>query len=534
MGATHGVEVTGPLHDRFDEILTDDALALVAELHRTFEARRQELLAARTARQERISAGADLDFLPETKNIREDDGWRVAPPAPGLTDRRVEITGPTDRKMTINALNSGAKVWLADLEDANTPLWENVIGGQLNLRDALDRTIDFTSPQGKTYALKEDGELATIVVRPRGWHLDEKHILVDGQRTSGGIVDFALYFFHCAQRQLDKGKGPYFYLPKMESHLEARLWNDVFVLAQERLGIPRGTIRATCLIETIPAAFEMEEILYELREHSAGLNAGRWDYLFSIIKTHRTRGRDFLLPERNAVTMTAPMMRAYTELLVKTCHKRGAHAIGGMAAFIPSRRDEEVNRTALAKVRDDKARESGDGFDGSWVAHPDLVPVAMEIFDEVLGERPNQIDKQRPEVEVSAADLLAVGQTGGGVTMAGLRNNINVALQYLAAWMGGNGAVAIHNLMEDAATAEISRSQIWQWLHNDITLDDGPKVTAELVRQLIDEELATIRQAQGENFDEGLFKQATQLFTEVALADEYVDFLTLPAYERMP
>ena len=534
MGATHGVEITGPIHDRFDEILTDDALALVAELHRTFEARRQELLAARTARQERISAGADLDFLPETKNIREDDGWRVAPPAPGLTDRRVEITGPTDRKMTINALNSGAKVWLADLEDANTPLWENMIGGQLNLRDALDRTIDFTSPQGKTYALKEDDELATIVVRPRGWHLDEKHILVDGQRTSGGIVDFALYFFHCAQRQLDKGKGPYFYLPKMESHLEARLWNDVFVLAQERLGIPRGTIRATCLIETIPAAFEMEEILYELREHSAGLNAGRWDYLFSIIKTHRTRGRDFLLPERNAVTMTAPMMRAYTELLVKTCHKRGAHAIGGMAAFIPSRRDEEVNRTALAKVRDDKARESGDGFDGSWVAHPDLVPVAMEIFDEVLGERPNQIDKQRPEVEVSAADLLAVGQTGGGVTMAGLRNNINVALQYLAAWMGGNGAVAIHNLMEDAATAEISRSQIWQWLHNDITLDDGPKVTAELVRQLIDEELATIRQAQGENFDEGLFKQATQLFTEVALADEYVDFLTLPAYERMP
>ena len=534
MGATHGVEITGPIHDRFDEILTEDALALIAELHRTFEARRQELLAARTARQERISAGANLDFLPETKNIREDDSWRVAPPAPGITDRRVEITGPTERKMTINALNSGAKVWLADLEDANTPLWENMIGGQLNLRDALDRTIDFTSPQGKTYALKEDDELATIVVRPRGWHLDEKHILVDGQRTSGGIVDFALYFFHCAQRQLDKGKGPYFYLPKMESHLEARLWNDVFVLAQERLGIPRGTIRATCLIETIPAAFEMEEILYELREHSAGLNAGRWDYLFSIIKTHRTRGRQFLMPERNAVTMTAPLMRAYTELLVKTCHKRGAHAIGGMAAFIPSRRDEEVNRTAFAKVRDDKARESGDGFDGSWVAHPDLVPVAMEIFDGVLGERPNQIDKQRPEVEVTAADLLAVSRTGGGVTMTGLRNNINVALQYLAAWMGGNGAVAIHNLMEDAATAEISRSQIWQWLHNDITLDDGPKVTAELVRRLIDEELSTIRQAQGENFDEGLFKQATELFTEVALADEYVDFLTLPAYERMP
>ncbi|WP_019606883.1 malate synthase A [Nocardiopsis sp. CNS-639] len=534
MGATHGVEITGPLHERFDEILTEDALALVAELHRVFEARRQELLAARVARQEQISAGADLDFLPETKHIREDDSWRVAPPAPGITDRRVEITGPTDRKMTINALNSGAKVWLADFEDANTPLWENMIGGQLNLRDALDRTIDFTSPQGKAYALKEDGELATVVVRPRGWHLDEKHVLVDGQRVSGGLLDFALYFFHCAQRQIDKGRGPYFYLPKMQSHLEARLWNDVFVLAQERLGIPRGTIRATCLIETIPAAFEMEEILYELREHSAGLNAGRWDYLFSIIKTHRTRGRRFLLPERNAVTMTAPMMRAYTELLVKTCHKRGAHAIGGMAAFIPSRRDEEVNRTAFAKVRDDKSRESGDGFDGSWVAHPGLVPVAMEVFDGVLGERPHQIDKQRPEVEVSAEDLLAVDRTPGGVTLAGLRGNVNVALQYLATWMGGNGAVAIHNLMEDAATAEISRSQVWQWLHNDITLDNGPKVTADLVRGIIDEELAAIREQLGADFDEDLYQQAGELFTEVALADEYVDFLTLPAYERMP
>lgn len=534
MGATHGVEITGPLHERFDEILTEDALALVAELHRAFEARRQELLQARVARQEQISAGADLDFLPETKHIREDDSWRVAPPAPGITDRRVEITGPTDRKMTINALNSGAKVWLADFEDANTPLWENMIGGQLNLRDALDRTIDFTSPQGKAYALKEDGELATVVVRPRGWHLDEKHVLVDGERVSGGLLDFALYFFHCAQRQIDKGRGPYFYLPKMQSHLEARLWNDVFVLAQERLGIPRGTIRATCLIETIPAAFEMEEILYELREHSAGLNAGRWDYLFSIIKTHRTRGRRFLLPERNAVTMTAPMMRAYTELLVKTCHKRGAHAIGGMAAFIPSRKDEEVNRTAFAKVRDDKSRESGDGFDGSWVAHPGLVPVAMEVFDGVLGERPNQIDKQRPEVEVSAEDLLAVDRTPGGVTLAGLRGNVNVALQYLATWMGGNGAVAIHNLMEDAATAEISRSQVWQWLHNDITLDNGPKVTADLVRGIIDEELAAIREQLGADFDENLYQQAGELFTEVALADEYVDFLTLPAYERMP
>ena len=534
MGATHGVEITGPLNDRFDEILTDDALALVAELHRTFESRRQDLLAARKTLEARVAAGEDLDFLPETRHIREDDSWKVAPSAPGITDRRVEITGPTDRKMTINALNSGAKVWLADLEDANTPLWENMIQGQLNLRDALDRQIDFTSPQGKTYALKEDSELATIVVRPRGWHLDEKHILVDGQRTSGGIVDFALYFFHSAKRQIAKGKGPYFYLPKMQSHLEARLWNDIFVLAQERLGIPRGTIRATCLIETIPAAFEMDEILYELREHSAGLNAGRWDYLFSIIKVHRTHGRAFLLPERNAVTMTAPMMRAYTELLVKTCHKRGAHAIGGMAAFIPSRRDEEVNKNAFAKVRDDKSRESGDGFDGSWVAHPDLVPICREIFDGVLGDKPNQIDKQRTDVDVSAADLLAVDQTPGGITQAGLRGNINVALQYLATWMGGNGAVAIHNLMEDAATAEISRSQIWQWLHNDVTLDDGPKVTPELVKQIIDEELATIRTSLGQAFDEGLFQQAKELFIEVALDRDYVDFLTLPAYERMP
>ncbi|HIY41536.1 MAG TPA: malate synthase A, partial [Candidatus Nocardiopsis merdipullorum] len=534
MGATNGVEITGPINDRYDEILTEDALAFVAELHRKFESRRQELLQARKDRQDRISAGENLDFLPETKHIREDNSWKVAPPAPGITDRRVEITGPTDRKMTINALNSGAKVWLADLEDANTPLWENMVEGHLNLRDALDRAIDFTSPQGKTYALKDDSELATIVVRPRGWHLDEKHILVDGQRTSGGIVDFALYFFHCAQRLLDKGKGPYFYLPKMESHLEARLWNDIFVLAQERLGIPRGTIRATCLIETIPAAFEMDEILYELREHSAGLNAGRWDYLFSIIKVHRTRGREFLLPERNAVTMTAPMMRAYTELLVKTCHKRGAHAIGGMAAFIPSRRDEEVNKNAFAKVRDDKSRESGDGFDGSWVAHPDLVPICREIFDGVLGDKPNQIDKQRTDVDVSAADLLAVDQTPGGITQAGLRGNINVALQYLATWMGGNGAVAIHNLMEDAATAEISRSQIWQWLHNDVTLDDGPKVTPELVKQIIDEELTTIRTSLGQAFDEGLFKQAKELFIEVALDRDYVDFLTLPAYERMP
>ena len=529
-----GVEIAGPSGSRYEEILTPEALSLIATLHRELGARRRELLAARAARQAELSAGALLDFLPETEAIRADSGWRVAPPAPGLVDRRVEITGPTDKKMTINALNSGAKVWLADFEDANTPLWDNMITGQLNLKDALDRTIDFSSEEGKSYQLRPDDELATIVVRPRGWHLDEKHLLIDGDRASGSLVDFALYFFHCARRQLDKGRGPYFYLAKMESHLEARLWNDAFVLAQDALGIPQGTIRATVLIETIPAAFEMEEILYELRDHSAGLNAGRWDYLFSIIKKFRTRGADFLLPERNAVTMTAPMMRAYTELLVKTCHARGAHAMGGMAAFIPNRRDPEVTERALAKVRDDKTRESADGFDGSWVAHPDLVPICREIFDGVLGTAPNQLGKQRPEVEVTAAELLAVSQTPGEITEAGLRNNISVGLQYLASWLHGTGAVAIFNLMEDAATAEISRSQIWQWLHNDVTLAGGPKVTRELVERLIAEELATILAQPGSAVSEAGYEQATSLFTEVALADDYVDFLTLPAYERMP
>ncbi|HEY6479242.1 MAG TPA: malate synthase A, partial [Streptosporangiaceae bacterium] len=458
----------------------------------------------------------------------------VAEPAPGLVDRRVEITGPTDQKMTINALNSGAKVWLADFEDANTPLWDNMITGQLNLKDALDRTIDFKSPEGKAYELRPDEELATIVVRPRGWHLPEKHVLVDGQRVSGSLFDFALYFTHCARRQLDKGKGPYFYLAKMESHKEARLWNDAFCLAQDALGIPRGSVRATVLIETIPAAFEMEEILYELRDHSAGLNAGRWDYLFSIIKKFRTRGRDFVLPERNSVTMTAPFMRAYTELLVSTCHGRGAHAMGGMAAFIPSRRDPEVNKVALAKVRDDKTRESNDGFDGSWVAHPDLVPICREVFDGVLGAAPNQLGKLREDVSVSPADLLAISATPGTITEAGLRNNVSVGLQYLANWLAGTGAVAIFNLMEDAATAEISRSQVWQWLHNDITLEGGPKVTREFVEQVVTEELATIREQSGAAFDAAGYDQAAALFTDVALADDYADFLTLPAYERMP
>src|SRR5262245_8094050 len=529
-----GIQVNGPVRDRYEEILSPGALDLVALLTRELGPRRAKLLDARARRQAELSAGTMLDFLPDTSHIRADRTWRVAPPAPGLVDRRVEITGPTEAKMTVNALNSGAKVWLADFEDANTPLWENMVSGQLNLKDALDRTIDFTSADGKDYRLAPDDELATIVVRPRGWHLDEKHVLVDGQRISGSLFDFALYFFHCARRQLANGKGPYFYLAKMESHLEARLWNDAFNIAQDALGLPRGTIRATVLIETIPAAFEMEEILYELREHSAGLNAGRWDYLFSIIKKFRTRGQDFVLPERNAVTMTAPMMRAYTELLVKTCHRRGAHAMGGMAAFIPSRRDPQVNEVALAKVRDDKTRESRDGFDGSWVAHPDLVPVCREVFDGVLGDAPNQLGRLRDEVQVSAAELLDVASTPGEITEAGLRNNVSVGLQYLASWLAGQGAVAIFNLMEDAATAEISRSQVWQWLHNDIHLAEGPLVTRERSEQIIDEELAKIVTAAGDADDAGKYAEATGLFKEVALADDYAEFLTLPAYERMP
>src|SRR5258707_1055555 len=534
MSYGEGIQVNGPVRDRYEEILTPQALDLIALLQREFGPRRTELLAARGARQQDLIAGATLDFLPDTAQIRADRGGRLPSRAAGLVDRRVEITGPTDKKMTINAMNSGAKVWLADFEDANTPLWDNMVSGQLNLMDALDRTIDFTSADGKDYRLAPDDQLATIVVRPRGWHLEEKHVLVDGQRISGSLFDFALYFFHCARRQLARGSGPYYYLPKLESHLEARLWNDAFNLAQDALGLPRGTIRATVLIETIPAAFEMEEILYELREHSAGLNAGRWDYLFSIIKKFRTRGKDFVLPERNAVTMTAPMMRAYTELLVKTCHGRGAHAMGGMAAFIPSRRDPEVNQVALAKVRDDKTRESRDGFDGSWVAHPDLVPVCREIFDGVLGDAPNQLGKLRDDVQVTAGELLDVASTPGEITEAGLRNNVSVGLQYLASWLAGQGAVAIFNLMEDAATAEISRSQVWQWLHNDINLAKGPQVTRELVRQIMDEEHAKIADAYGAAYDAAKFAEAVDLFKDVALADDYAEFLTLPAYEHMP
>jgi malate synthase len=527
-----GIEVLGAPVERGEEILTPGALAFIADLHRRFHQRRDELLVRRAERRAEVARTGRLDFLPETRDIREGD-WTVAPAPADLRDRRVEITGPTERKMTINALNSGAKVWLADLEDANTPHWANVVSGQVNLMDAVRRTITYTSPEGKAYRLRDDSTLPTIVMRPRGWHLDERHILVDGRPAVGALVDFGLYFFHNARELLERGSGPYFYLPKMESHLEARLWNDIFVHAQDALGIPRGSVRATVLIETITAAFEMEEILYELREHASGLNAGRWDYLFSVIKYFRESGPDFVLPDRNSVEMTAPFMRAYTELLVRTCHKRGAFAMGGMSAFIPSRRDPRINETALAKVRADKEREANDGFDGSWVAHPDLVPVCQQVFDKALGDKPNQLDRLRDDVSVSATQLLDVAATPGKVTEAGVRNNVSVALQYLAAWLGGNGAVAIFNLMEDAATAEIARSQIWQWVRNGVKLADTDEtVTVELVRRIEDEELATIQATIGpERFDRDRFGQARELFERVALGDEFVDFLTLPAYE---
>ncbi|MGW2935087.1 malate synthase A [Streptomyces sp. NPDC001156] len=529
------VVVEAELLPRQDEVLTEAALAFVAELHRRFTPRRDELLARRAERRAEIARTSALDFLPETAAIRADDSWKVAPAPPALDDRRVEITGPTDRKMTINALNSGAKVWLADFEDASAPTWENVVLGQLNLIDAYTRNIDFTDPaSGKTYALRPAEELATVVTRPRGWHLNERHLLVDGQPMPGALVDFGLYFFHNAQRLLDLGKGPYFYLPKTESHLEARLWNDVFVFAQDYVGIPQGTVRATVLIETITAAYEMEEILYELRDHASGLNAGRWDYLFSIVKNFRDGGPKFVLPDRNAVTMTAPFMRAYTELLVRTCHKRGAHAIGGMAAFIPSRRDEEVNRVAFEKVKADKDREANDGFDGSWVAHPDLVPIAMASFDRVLGDRPHQKDRLREDVDVKAADLIAVDSLDAKPTYAGLVNAVQVGIRYIEAWLRGLGAVAIFNLMEDAATAEISRSQIWQWINAGVEFENGEKATAELARRVAAEELANIRAEIGEDaFAAGHWQQAHDLLLKVALDEDYADFLTLPAYEQL-
>jgi malate synthase len=527
-----GVEVSAPSGERFDEILTPEALALVAELQRELHDERIACLERRRERAARLAAGESLDFLSATAGVREGD-WRVAPAPADLQDRRVEITGPPQVKMTINALNSGARGWMADLEDSTSPTWANVVGGQLNLVDAIERRLEHTEGD-KEYRLDE--EVATLLVRPRGWHLDDKHVTVDGRRVSGSLLDFGLFMFHSAPRLLERGSGPYFYLPKMESHLEARLWNSAFELAQDRLGIPRGTIRATVLIETIPAAFEMDEILYELRDHSAGLNAGRWDYIFSMIKNFRDRP-EFVLPDRTDVKMTVPFMRAYTELLVKTCHRRGAHAMGGMAAQIPSRKDPEAARKAIEAVRADKKREAGDGFDGTWVAHPDTVEAATAEFDAVLGDRPNQVDRQRDDVSVSAADLLNAKDTPGAITEQGLRSNVNVGIQYISSWLRGNGAAAIYGLMEDAATAEISRSQVWQWVKHGVELSDtGEKVTPELVQRLETEELEKIRAEIGDDewFEkEGRPTLSRELFEEVALADDYADFLTVPAYERL-
>ena len=525
------VRILGERVEGADRILTPEAVAFVAELHRTFDDRRRDLLERRRERQERLLAGEAPDFLPETADVRGSE-WRVAPTPPDIEDRRVEITGPTDRKMVINALNSGAKVFMADFEDANSPTWKNLVAGQANLIDAVEGTIDFEGPDGRRYRLND--EVAMLFVRPRGWHLEEKHLEIDGRACSGSLFDFGLYLFHNARRRLDRGVGPYFYLPKLEGHLEARLWNDVFEFAQERLGIARGTIKATVLIETVLAAFEMDEILSELRDHSAGLNAGRWDYIFSMIKKFHDR-EDFLLPDREQVTMAVPFMRAYTELLVKTCHHRGAFAIGGMAAFIPSRRDPDVNEIALTKVREDKEREAGDGFDGTWVAHPDLVPVAMEVFDRVLGDHPNQLDRRREDVEVAASDLLSTRIEGGTVTERGLRSNVRVGILYIESWLRGVGAAALFNLMEDAATAEIARSQVWQWVAHGARLDDGTVVTRELVERLGRDELATIRQTVGaEAYDAGRFDEASELFGRVALSERFEDFLTIPAYARLP
>ncbi|MDX6721819.1 MAG: malate synthase [Solirubrobacteraceae bacterium] len=521
-----GVEVRGPAVAAADEILTDDALAFVAKLQRAFGARRKELLGRRVDRQREIDAGKLPDFLPDTAAVREDSSWTCAPVPADLQDRRVEITGPTDRKMVINALNSGASVFMADFEDANTPTWENLLQGQVNLRDAVRRQIDYTSPEGKAYALKD--RTATLLVRPRGWHLDEKHVLVDGEPISGSIFDFALYFFHNVRTLLENGSGPYFYLPKLESHLEARLWNDVFVMAQDELGIPRGTIKATVLIETILAAFEMDEILYELREHSAGLNCGRWDYIFSCIKKFRN-DPSFVLADRVQVTMTSHFMRSYSQLAIKTCHRRNIHAIGGMAAQIPIKNDAEANEQAMGKVRADKEREAGDGHDGTWVAHPGLVPIAKEIFDRVMPQ-PNQIDRKREDVQVTAQDLLSFAPADP-ITEAGLRLNINVGIQYLGAWLAGVGCVPIYNLMEDAATAEISRGQVWQWIRSERgVLDDGRKVDVALFRRLLGEELDKIRDMLGPAFANGRYEEGAELFDKLTTSDDFVDFLTLPAY----
>jgi malate synthase len=503
-GTSSSVELRGPVEDRAAEILTREALGFVAALQREFGAEREHLLAARAERQAELDGGALPDFLPETREIREGD-WRVAPTPPELQDRRVEITGPVDRKMVINALNSGARVFMADFEDANSPTWQNNVEGHVNLKDANERTISLDTGE-KRYELGDDP--AVLLVRPRGWHLPEKHAFVDGEPMSGSLFDFGLYVFHNRER-------PWFYIPKLENHHEARLWNQVFDYAEDELGLERGSIKATVLIETVLAAFEMDEILYELRDHIVGLNAGRWDYLFSLIKKFRSRP-DFVLPDRAQLTMTTPFMRAYTELLVQTCHRRGAHAMGGMAAFIPSRRDPAVNEIALAKVQEDKVREASDGFDGTWVAHPDLVPVANEVFDHFLGDKPNQVDRQRDDVDVSASDLLNLAVEGGEITDDGLRTNVSVGVRYLESWLRGVGAAAIDNLMEDAATAEISRSQIWQWVRHG-------EITPEHVREVAD----------AEPFEGGRFTEARELFEQVALADEFVEFLTLPAYDHI-
>ncbi len=524
-----GIEVLAPVSSEFGEILTPAALEFVASLARAFEPTRRELLQKRAARQAAINAGATLDFLPETANVRS-SSWSIAPVPEDLRHRRVEITGPVERKMIINALNSGANVFMADLEDSNTPTWDNTIQGQINLRDAVNRTITFTNEQGKAYALNE--QTATLLVRPRGWHMVEKHVLVDGQPISASLFDFGLYFFHNAKNLLARGSGPYFYLPKLESHLEARLWNEVFVASQQQLGLPHGSIKATVLIETIMAAFEMEEILYELRDHSAGLNCGRWDYIFSCIKKF-CHLPDFVLADRALVTMTTHFMRSYSLLAIKTCHKRGAHAMGGMAAQIPIKNNPAANDEALGKVRADKEREARDGHDGTWVAHPGLVPIAKAAFDAVMTQ-PNQLDKQLDDVQITAADLLNFGPRGP-ITEAGLRKNISVGIQYVEAWLGGLGCVPLYNLMEDAATAEISRAQVWQWIHQpNGVLDDGRKITLELVRELIPQELATIKGEIGaERYDSGHFGPATALFDTLVAQDTFTEFLTLPAYEQI-
>ena len=519
-----GVAISAPTNPAYDAILTPDALAFVAKLHRAFEARRQDLLAARAERTRRLDAGEKPDFLAATASVRGGD-WTIDPLPQALVRRRVEITGPVDRKMIINAFNSGADSYMADFEDANTPNWDNQIQGQINLRDAIRRTISLEQG-GKTYKLNDT--VAVLQVRPRGWHLDEKHVTVDGRRVSGGLFDFGLFLFHNARELLARGAGPYFYLPKMESHLEARLWNDVFVLAQDALGLPRGTIKATVLVETILAAFEMDEILYELREHSAGLNAGRWDYIFSAIKKFKV-DRDFCLSDRGQITMNVPFMRAYALLLLKTCHRRGAPAIGGMSALIPIKNDPEKNAKAMEGIRADKRRDATDGYDGGWVAHPGLVASAMEEFVAVLGDRPNQIDKTRDDVQVTGADLLNF-KPEAPITETGLRNNINVGIHYLGAWLSGSGAVPIHNLMEDAATAEISRSQVWQWIHSPKgVLDDGRKVDAPMVRALIPEELARVKGTGAE----GQFDKAAEIFERMATGAEFTEFLTLPLYEAL-